>query len=163
MVELGVAAGVYSAQLLCVHPGLQLWMVDRWDDHHDEAEMRRAAAAVKFAGSRARVCRRTFTQFLADWQTAGASGFDIVYLDGYAHTGQDNGASLEIACALTRPGGILAGHDYDPAWPACMEAVDAFLSTRGWTERLHVCGQSDQYKSWYVRMPNLVLDRTFLF
>lgn len=52
---------------------------------------------------------------------------DFAYLDGYAHQGNEDGRTLRQWWAKIRPGGLLAGHDYDPVrWPRNVAAVDAF-------------------------------------
>lgn len=50
---------------------------------------------------------------------------DLVFLDG-DHREASVAADLEAAWPLLRPGGLLAGHDYDnAAWPGVRRAVDA--------------------------------------
>mmetsp|Transcript_14345 Transcript_14345/g.22249 ORF Transcript_14345/g.22249 Transcript_14345/m.22249 type:complete len:103 (-) Transcript_14345:59-367(-) len=79
--------------------------------------------------------------------------FDMVYIDGYAHTGQDAGKTLVKWIQKVRPGGILAGHDYDLAsWPLTYHNVNVFVNTLGLNVTItSVC--DDDHPSWVVRIP----------
>lgn len=128
-VELGVAAADFSVALLEANPSFaRLYSVDRWADHHDAAEAEVAARRLAPFGRRSSILHSSF----ADAALRFAPGyFDFIYIDGYAHTGQEAGATLRDWWPLLRPGGIFAGHDYDPAWPLTVAAVDAHVATHG--------------------------------
>jgi len=39
VIELGVAAGRFAAEMLAKNPAMKYLGIDRWSDHHDETEM----------------------------------------------------------------------------------------------------------------------------
>ena len=57
-VELGVAGGGYSATILARSEAV-LYSIDRWSDHHDDAEMDRAKRKLAVFGERSRFTRRS--------------------------------------------------------------------------------------------------------
>lgn len=151
--ELGVAGGSYSDEILRHCPAVTLlWSIDRWSDHHNVLEYWSAADRLAVHGARSRVRRCTFTEasmMIPD------EALDWCYVDGYAHSGQDGGQTLEEWWPKIRPGGILAGHDYHPDWPATVAAVEAFVDRH--TLKM---GFSNEYAkdrgewpSWWVRKP----------
>ncbi len=54
--------------------------------------------------------------------------FDFVYVDGYAHTGEEQGQTFRDWFPKLKPGGIFAGDDYSPDWPLVVEEVDKFIA-----------------------------------
>lgn len=78
---------------------------------------------------------------------------DFIYIDSYAHTGQEDGTTIEQWWWKLKPGGILAGHDYHPVWAATMNAVNRFVERHALT--LHQTLPADEsgadpYPSWWV-------------
>jgi predicted O-methyltransferase YrrM len=55
----------------------------------------------------------------------GPERFDFVWLDG-DHEYPDVKADLEAYRPLLAPGGLLAGHDFDPSFPGVPRAVREF-------------------------------------
>lgn len=145
--ELGVAAGEYSAILLERGRVDVLYSIDRWADHHDEAEMRIAQERLAKFQSRSRIIRATFADAVKDFDD---EMFDFLYIDGYAHTGQDGGRTLRDWWPKLRSGGIFAGHDYSPQFQPTIDAVDAFAAEHGLTIRLTM---DDALPSWWTIKP----------
>jgi hypothetical protein len=150
--ELGVAGGKYSDEILRHCPAVTLlWSIDRWSDHHNVLEYWSAANRLAVHGERSRVRRCTFTeaaQMIPDGSLAWC------YIDGYAHSGQDGGQTLEEWWPKLRPGGIMAGHDYHPDWPATVQAVDAFAARHGLQfGRTQEYVKEREWPSWWVRKP----------
>ena len=145
-VELGVAEGAFSEALLSGVPGLdRLYSIDRWSDPwHDDEEMLRARRRLARFGERSRVLRATFEEAARQFPDGA---FDFIYVDGYAHTGQDGGATLRDWWPKLRAGGVFAGHDYCAAYPQTIAAVDAFARDRGLV--INVTGEAD-YPSWWT-------------
>lgn len=143
-VELGVAAGDYSAEILRNPRVSLLWSIDRWSDHHDEAEMRRAQARLSEFGTRSNILRVTFDRARAWFDD---ESFDFIYIDGYAHTGQDGGKTIRDWWPKLKPGGIFSGHDYHPQFQPTIDAVDAFVAEHGL--KLHLTTEAT-YPSWLV-------------
>ncbi|MFC3227265.1 class I SAM-dependent methyltransferase [Marinibaculum pumilum] len=150
-IELGVAAGVYSARLVASGKFSQLYGVDRYGDHHDVDEYRAALKAIGLE-SNFKLLRMTFDQAL-DLFPDGM--FDFVYIDGFAHTGELGGRLFFDWMPKVKPEGILAGDDYDPKWPLVIEAVDYFVGQLGVElnltdpECVHA-GPNELCPSWFV-------------
>jgi len=147
VIELGVAAGAFAVELLKRSPSIRYVGVDRWSDHHNEAEMVAATSAIKEMSLEANLIRATFRQALEGF---GVGTADMVYIDGYAHTGQERGETLRDWWPVLKSGGIFAGHDYDPKYSATMKAVDAFTQELQLDFRL--TGEKT-LPSWYLRKP----------
>lgn len=152
-VELGVAEGEFSERLLQGHPTLRLYSIDRWTDHHDEAQMRRALARLRRYGPRSKVIRASFANALRHFADGS---LDFIYIDGYAHKGQENGKTLEDWWPKLRSGGMFAGHDYDEVnWPATFASVNAFLArhaAEGVPPRPNTT-TDDTFPSWWIIKP----------
>jgi predicted O-methyltransferase YrrM len=147
-VELGVAAGYYSSSIIRNPAVTRLWSIDRWTDHHDLQEYKKAAELLaKWGQGRCVPLRMTFSEavpFFAD------DSLQFIYIDGYAHTGQDNGQTLADWWSKLQSGGIFAGHDYHPQFPLTIDAVDAFAQKHG----LQVNFTNEtRYPSWWVEKP----------
>lgn len=144
-VELGVARGDYSRELALQRPaGCSQVAIDAWagDRGHDAAEYDRARSVLSPLG--VVVLQARFENAVGMFADGS---FDFVYIDGYAHTGQNNGQTLDQWWPKIAKGGIMAGHDYCSAWPHTVTAVDEFAAKMG-LEVTVVAG--DQYPSWYV-------------
>jgi SAM-dependent methyltransferase len=151
--ELGVAKGAFSEHLLKYGKCNCLWSIDRWagDRGHDNTEaelVRKRLAPFQY---RSRVMQTTFQRASHQFQD---EFFDFIYIDGYAHTGQDAGQTLREWWPLLRKGGIFAGHDYHQNWPLTVTEVDAFVLEKD----LHLSVTLEQWKkgsnifpSWWVR------------
>jgi hypothetical protein len=149
-VELGVARGVYSEAILREGKVSRLWSIDRWSDHHDLHEYFHAAKRLARIGrGRSSVLRCTFDEALPLFADAS---LDFVYVDGYAHTGQESGHTLCSWWPKVKPGGIMAGHDFHPKYQATVDAVQAFCRENRLSLNL-TCAHmenSDEYRSWWV-------------
>ncbi len=127
--ELGVFKGFYSKIMLqggfsCVYS------IDRWagDRGHDDQEYRQALGFLKPFGKRSIVLRKSFLEAAEDFLDGF---FDFVYVDGYAHTGQDGGDFLDLWWDKVKSGGVFAGHDYDDRFPENIDVIDRFVAAKG--------------------------------
>jgi SAM-dependent methyltransferase len=130
-VELGVAEGMFSEKILRRSELGHLYSVDMWagDRSHDVDEYRRAIALLDKHRERNSILRMRFDEAL-DLFTDNY--FDFIYVDGYAHTGQEAGSTLYEWYPKLKPGGIFAGDDYDPVhWPRVCSEVDHFAKVMG--------------------------------
>jgi SAM-dependent methyltransferase len=73
--------------------------------------------------------------------------FDFIYIDGYAHTGQDEGKTINDWYRKLKVGGFFAGHDYSSTWPKVIESVDSFALRNNLKINLT---KKDKFPSWYV-------------
>ncbi|WP_264213035.1 class I SAM-dependent methyltransferase [Leisingera thetidis] len=126
-VELGVASGWHSRRLLETGLFQALYGVDIYGDHHDTREYIRAMQNVGM-GKPYWLLRMSFDDALDAFPDAY---FDYVYIDGYAHTGEEGGKTIYDWYAKVKVGGMIAGHDYHPKWPLVQAAVDAFALALG--------------------------------
>lgn len=158
-IELGVAAGSFSARMVQSGRFRLFYGVDAYSDGHGVREYKAALRATGLM-SDFRLLRMTFAQALDLFPD---ESFDFIYVDGFAHTGCEGGRTLEDWFPKLRPGGIMAGDDYDLTdWPLVVWAVHEAVTQIGGT--LHIADQvSDQtynrFPSWSFRRPEGGPDR----
>ena len=83
--------------------------------------------------------------------------FDFIFLDGYAHLGQDGTNTFNTWYNKLRPNGIFAGHDYHPQWPKTIEMVDRFTEQNQlefFTTKEDPDKVEHAYPSWYLQKPS---------
>ena len=102
-IELGVAAGSFSARMVQSGKFRRFWGVDVYGDAHDITEYKRALLTVGIEADYA-LLRMTFDEALDIFPD---EFFDFIYVDGYAHTGEEGGRTLINWYAKLKPGGIL--------------------------------------------------------
>jgi hypothetical protein len=126
-IELGVAEGVFSQQLLTTNIFSHLYSVDMYegDRGHDIFQYSRAVQRLSFYRSINSLIRMRFEDAIELFED---QFFDFIYIDGYAHTGQENGGTLYDWYPKTKKGGIFAGHDYSDKFPLVVAEVDRFAS-----------------------------------
>ncbi len=147
--ELGVARGDFSAALLRQHAHIgNLYAIDKWNDERHPAS-EEAIARQNLSDPRAVVLRKSFEE-AAKCTDLGRVKFDLIYIDGYAHTGQDSGATLAQWWPKLKSGGIFAGHDYDPAWPLTIDAVNNFAAKNNLIINTIL---EKPFNSWWVKKP----------
>lgn len=143
-VELGVAGGDFSVQLLESGRFGRLYGVDAYADHHDVDEYKSALRRVGL-NERYALLRMRFEEALDMFDD---ESLDFVHIDGYAHTGQEGGETIYAWASKVKLGGVLSGHDYDPAFPLTIAAVDRFAHDAGFD--VHVADGDADYASWAV-------------
>ena len=148
--ELGIASGYYSRAMCDKSRLSKIYGIDRYTDHHDDVEMTRM---LDFLKDQIAINRYTFLRgsFESHLKSFDDKTFDFIYIDGYAHTGQENGATLDDWWPKLKPGGTFAGHDYHEDYIQTIDAVDAFIDNNNL--ELHILEdlEDDQdYPSWYT-------------
>lgn len=119
MVELGVARGIFSEELLKNSTGF-LYSIDSWEGRgHNDREYQSCIERLRPYKDRNSILRMRFDQALSQFEDGF---FDLVYIDGYAHEGE-NGA-INNWWPKVKVGGVYAGHDYSKTWPLVIKAVD---------------------------------------
>lgn len=158
-IELGVAKGVFSKRMVQSGKFSKFYGVDVYSDQHDTNEYK---AALKNIGllENYTLLRMTFDDALDLFED---NFFDFIYIDGYAHTGEEGGKTLANWYKKLKVGGIFSGDDYHPDWPLVMWAVNDFakqtntsLMATDKTESNNYC----KYPSWFVKKhenPNKIL------
>lgn len=128
----------------------QFFGVDVYADHHNTREYLEALRSIGILAPY-KLLRMKFAEAL---ELFDDESIDFVYIDGYAHTGEDGGRTIFDWLPKVKIGGLLAGHDYHPDWPLVVEAVDALCAATGFellvTEVTPDGGPYDSYPSWAV-------------
>jgi len=150
---LGVAKGEFSETLLRSANVSLLFSIDRWADHHDEKEMQLARKRLQKFGPRCRIIHKTFADALRHFKN---ESLDFIYIDGYAHTGQEGGRTLRDWFPKLKPGGLFAGHDYHTQFPETIKAVDTFAAANKLTLKFTEEKPPMHWPSWYCFKPKYV-------
>jgi hypothetical protein len=152
-IELGVAAGSFSARMMQSRRFKRFYGVDNYGDTHDIGEYKKALRAVGL-NRNFHLLRMTFVQALDLFPD---NHFDFNYCDGYAHTGEEGGRTLRDWYAKLKPGGVMAGDDYDLAhWPLVVWAVHdlvAQLNVPLQVTDLVTDAPYNRYRSWFFTKP----------
>jgi SAM-dependent methyltransferase len=157
-VELGVAGGGFSAAMVRSGRFAKFYGVDSYTGGHSANEYK---AALKATGlwSNYRLLRLTFSQAV-DLFPDGF--FDFIYVDGFAHSGCEGGRTLEEWYPKLKPGGTMAGDDYDPDnWPLVVWAVHEMAAQLKVSISVFARvakGTYDRFPSWSLARPTAGLD-----
>lgn len=155
-IELGVAEGVLSERFLNRGVLSHLYSVDMYsgDRGHDVEQYKRALRRLAPFRDRNTVIKMRFDEAL---DLFADSTFDFIYVDGYAHTGEEAGQTFHDWYPKLKPGGVMAGDDYCSEWPLVVQAVDRFLSDKALTLHVIDCREDAaycKYPTWYTRKPD---------
>jgi predicted O-methyltransferase YrrM len=125
--ELGVAEGYFSSEILATEQLAHLYSIDMYagDRGHDVKQYTKAIRGLAKFRDRNSIIKMRFDEALGVFDD---SYFDFIYVDGYAHTGEEEGKTFSDWFPKLKPGGVIAGHDYSPKFPLVKRHVDAFLS-----------------------------------
>lgn len=152
-IELGVAAGSFSARMVQSGKFHQFFGVDVYGDTHDITEYKKALRTVGLR-SNYHLLRMTFDDALDVFPD---NFFDFIYVDGYAHTGEEGGRTLIDWYAKLKPGGVMAGDDYDAQrWPLVVWAVHHLVAQLGLSLKVTDQVQDaayNKFRSWFFTKP----------
>jgi hypothetical protein len=147
-VELGVAGGEFSRRMVAAGQFRVFIGVDMYADTHDVGQYKQALRLIGLEAPY-RLLRTTFAEALDLFED---ESLDFVYVDGYAHSGEEGGETIWDWARKVRIGGVIAGDDYHPDWPLVMEAVDCFAADTGFelcvTTETEGDGAYSMYPSW---------------
>lgn len=126
-VELGVAGGGFSARMVQSGKFETFFGVDMYADTHDVNQYKQA---LKHVGLFApyKLLRMSFAEAYDLFED---ESLDFIYIDGYAHSGQEGGETIWHWARKVKQGGLIAGDDYHTDWPLVKEAVDRFAEATG--------------------------------
>lgn len=147
-IELGVATGDFSKKMVDSKRFLRTYGVDLYGDHHDTSEY---ITALKYIGLNENytLLRMQFDEALDLFDDCS---LDFVYIDGYAHTGENEGKTILDWLGKVKLGGLIAGHDYDIAWPKVIQHVNCIAEQNAEelliTQHSSNPGPQDKYPSW---------------
>lgn len=147
-IELGVAEGIFSERIMRRSKLAFMYGVDRYagDSEHDIVQYRKALKALEPYRHRYTLLRMGFDEALPLFPDGY---FDFIYIDGYAHTGQEEGQTFIDWFPKLKMGGIFSGDDYSPNYPKVMQYVDGFCGLHDLT--LHVINCKEDH--WACREP----------
>ena len=154
-VELGVAAADFSERILQFDHIGYLFSIDMWagDRGHGVDQYREAIARLSPYRQRNAIMRMRFDEAL---HLFGDESLDFIYVDGYAHDGELNGATFREWFPKLKRGGIIAGDDYAPDWPLVVQAVNAFVAECGLELHVIDCHENkwnSMYPTWFAMKP----------
>lgn len=158
-VELGVAAGSFSARMVKSGRFARFCGVDAYTDGHGIREYKAALAATGL-WTDYRLLRMSFSQAVDLFPD---QSLDFIYVDGYAHSGCEGGRTFAEWFPKLKPGGIMAGDDYDPkVWPLVVWAVHEMAAQLG--VGVQVAGlvadePYNRFPSWSLIRPETAPDR----
>ena len=146
-IELGVAGGKFSKFLVDNYCFKEYYCVDSWNSRaHLVDQYTTTYQKMKHSEitdwQNINIYRATFEEVLPLFPD---SYFDFIYIDGYAHTGNDN--TIQEWWPKIKQGGIYAGHDYDKKYILTKENVDNFCCLNNLNLNVTV---NDKYNSWWV-------------
>ena len=127
-IELGVAEGAFTKRLLSTNRFSHLYAVDMYagDRNHDTKQYIRALKNLMPYHNQCTLIKARFDEVCPLFPD---NFFDFIYIDGYAHTGQEEGQTLHDWYSKLRPEGLFCGDDYHAErWPKVTKAVDSFVA-----------------------------------
>ena len=155
--EVGVDTGQLSERFIKLDHFSSFHSVDKWDDpaHSQRQYWAVTEKLMKYPESRVwRMTAQKFAELVPD------DMFGFIYIDCYAHTGQNDGEVLDVLWPKLKPGGIFAGDDYDAkAFKLTVAAVDRFAASvsLGITVENGFIGENtismDGHPTWWIRKP----------
>lgn len=152
--ELGVAEGGFTEAILRTGRVKHHYAIDRYSGErtHDEHQYFRALKRIDPYRQMCSLIRADFsmaTEFFPD------HFFDFIYIDGYAHSGQEEGRTLYDWWPKLRINGLFLGDDYSEQFPNTVKAVDEFVSSKGLSLHVTNCMPGDdwasQHQSWVTQ------------
>jgi len=162
--ELGVAEGVFSRRAIASGKFKKYIGIDMYSDRgHDLSQYKKALSCVGIF-SEYSLLKMRFDEALDLFED---NSLDFIYVDGYAHTGEENGQTFYDWWPKLKPGGMFAGDDYDKKkWPLVYNNVNKFCEDKDIKE-LFVTGIVEnntwsRYPTWMAWKPQALVacDRT---
>ena len=149
-VELGVAEGVFGQHMINSSKFLSMIGIDTYSElPHDTNEYKNTLLKLGLH-SKYRILRMSFDEALDLFED---ESLDFIYIDGYAHSGENGGKTIFDWYKKVKTGGVIAGDDYDHSWPLVIESVNEFIAQSGLELMLTNIKGGDpysQYPSWCV-------------
>jgi len=124
-VELGVAKGIFSSRMVDSGYFSSFIGIDMYGDtYHDVGEYKEALRRVGLL-SNYKLLRMTFDEAYDLFED---ESLDFIYIDGYAHNGEEGGQTIFNWSKKVKIGGVISGDDYHEDWPLVQEAVHEFIN-----------------------------------
>ncbi len=149
-IELGVAKGVFSQRMVKSQKFSQFIGIDMYADGHDTTEYKEALKTIGLFENY-KLLRMRFDEALGLFED---QSLDFIYVDGYAHSGEEGGQTPFDWCKKVKIGGIMAGDDYHSDWPLVVKAIDEFVKQSGFELWITDKTEDDpycRYPTWMVK------------
>lgn len=149
-IELGVASGGYSKRMVESNKFSRFYGVDVYSDHHNTNEYCNTLKLIGVNNPKYCLLRMDFENAYGLFDD---EFFDFVYIDGYAHTGEEGGKTIVDWYKKVKVGGILAGDDYHESWPLVVWAVNDIAKQLNVPVNLALRLDSapfSHYPSWFI-------------
>jgi len=148
-VELGVAEGNFSYKMMESKKFKFFYGIDSYDDfQHDDTEYKNTKNKLsKF--SNYKLIRKTFELALDEFDD---NSLDFIYIDGFAHEGNDGGKTLNQWLKKLKIGGICAGDDYDDRWPLVKKTVNYHVeksNVKLYVTKKNFDEKYSEFSSWF--------------
>lgn len=153
-VELGVAEGEFSHRVLQKNHFKHFYSIDMWagDRGHDVEQYKRVVRRLDPFKDHNTILRMSFDEALDLFDD---SSLDFVYVDGYAHTAQENGSTLEKWFKKLKPFGIFAGDDYHEHFRNNLTVIDQFKDRHSLQLNVINCHEPNsvwsEYPTWWTK------------
>jgi ubiquinone/menaquinone biosynthesis C-methylase UbiE len=150
-IELGVAKGIFSKKMVQSRKFSFFYGVDSYSDKHNTAQYCEALKYIGFNNYKYNLLRMNFDEALNMFDD---NYFDFIYIDGYAHTGEEGGKTIVDWFKKLKVGGIISGDDYDKKdWPLVNWAVNDFASKVNSSINITLKRSKEDYSgypNWYL-------------
>ena len=143
-VELGVAKGIFSSRMVSSGRFSHFFGVDMYADIHDTEEYKIALKKIGLF-SNYKLLRMTFDEA---FELFDDESLDFIYIDGYAHNGEEGGQTIFDWSRKVKVGGLIAGDDYHDDWPLVKEAVNEFIEASGFDLQLTSEIEENDYSNY---------------
>lgn len=153
-IELGVAQGFYSKKCVESNKFKKFFGVDIYGDIHDTNEYISALKNIGFENQSYSLLRMNFDSALSMFND---NYFDFIYVDGFAHTGEEGGKTLVDWVKKLKVGGIMAGDDYHQDWPLVVWAVNDIAQKLDVEVSITLETENEiysKYPTWYFKKKN---------
>lgn len=162
-VEIGVASGEYSAEVMALNPSLMMWGVDPYERYegYNDYKLRSTFERME-SEAHAKLDQYPNYQFKKKFSLDVARDFgtplDFVYIDGN-HSGTAVREDIEAWAPKVVSGGIIAGHDFTGRWPSLRHEVISYCKRNGiqlfvlGLERKDLNLYRDTSRSWMFVQP----------
>jgi len=148
-IELGVARGNYSKDIINRYNFKKFYMIDWWkNSNHVQSYLKliEFTTAIKKQNEGTQICvlRGAFSEFVNFFED---NYFDFIYVDGIADNGQLEGQTIRDWLPKVKPNGIICGHDYCNDYPKTKHYVNLVGEENNFN--VNVVCLNDNHPSWY--------------
>ena len=146
VLELGVRDAKHASEILYLSKALQKKVfytgVDSWSiGKHTSDEYAKALKNLRGQRSKSTLIRAFFKEIGNFFER---EQFDLIYVDGFAGTGEEKGKTFWMSWPYLKRGGIFAGHDYaSKKYPLVKKYLDEFKKSVAPNETLYVTEKGD--------------------